>query len=199
MIILIGTDKLFNMKGYIYTMFQGADPATGWEMTDPIYGKVPTLGACMPNVRRVVQMDDYIFSISGRVRDVNQYVVGGFKVDEKINALAAYKRFPENRMKVKQDGSLAGNIIIDKDGKHLDYDYHTNHEKRIDNYIIGKDPIMISGEKQVQKAREETLNILNDLFGKNEDSVHKIIGRWRKLDQAQIDDLISWMKQIRKG
>src|SRR5687768_12631880 len=114
------------MKGYIYTMFAGADPAEGWEMTDPIYGKVPTLGACVPNIRKAVERNDYIFSISGRSKNVKQYVVGGFSVDEKINALAAYKRFPQNRMKV--DGG--GNIIIDKNGKQLDFDYHKNFENR---------------------------------------------------------------------
>jgi len=187
------------MKGYIYTMYQGADPGEGWEMTDPIYGKTPTLGACMPNIRRVVQRGDYIFSISGRVKDVRQYVVGGFSVDEKINALAAYERYPQNRMKVDEQGKLKGNIIIDQNGKHLSIDYHTNHEKRIENYIIGKNPVFLDKEKEIKKAREETILVLNDLFGKQEDSVSKIIGRWRKLDSAQIKDLLGWMNQIKKG
>lgn len=185
------------MKGYIYTMYQGADPGEGWEMTDPIYGKTPTLGACMPNIRRAVEKGDYIFSISGRVKNVNQYVVGGFEVDKKISALAAFKRFPQNRMKVEKDGKLSGNIIIDKNGKHLEFDYHTNHEKRIENYIIGKDPVIIEGEKQIRKAREKTLYMLNNLFGKKEDTINKIVGRWRKLDEMQIKDLISWMNQIK--
>lgn len=66
------------MKGYIYTMFKGADPSVGWSMTDPIYGKVPTMGACMPNIRRLVEKGDFIFSISGRVAAVKPHIVGGF-------------------------------------------------------------------------------------------------------------------------
>jgi hypothetical protein len=59
------------MKGYIYTMFRGADPGQGWHMTDPIFGKIPTLGACVPNIRRVVTSEDYIFVIKGqRVCDI---------------------------------------------------------------------------------------------------------------------------------
>lgn len=185
------------MKGYIYTMYAGADPAEGWKMTDPIYGKVPTLGACMPNIRKAVEKNDYIFSISGKSKNVEQYIVGGFSVDEKINALAAYNRFPENRMKVDEDGKIEGNIIIDQNGNHLDCDYHANHEKRIENYIIGKDPIIIEGEKQVDKAREETIHILQSLFGKNEDTVFKIMGRWRRLDEMQIKDLLSWINHMR--
>lgn len=186
------------MKGYIYTMFEGADPGSGWEMTDPIYGKVPTLGACMPNIRRAVQQGDFIFSISGRVKNTKQYIVGGFAVDKKIDALSAYNRFPANRMKIDEDGKLKGNIIIDQNGKPLDFDYHNNYEKRIENYIIGKDPIFIDKEEQVNKAREETLYVLNNLFGKKEDAVHKIIGRWRKLSDYQINDLIGWMNQIKR-
>jgi hypothetical protein len=186
------------MKGYIYTMFAGADPAEGWTMTDPIYGKVPTLGACMPNIRKAVERNDYIFSISGRVQNVKQYVVGGFSVDEKINALSAYKRLPENRMRVGIQGELLGNIIVDSKGKHLDIDYHRNQESRIENYIIGKDPIVVEGAKNVDKARKETLNVLNDLFGKNEDTISKVIGRWRKLDEVQIKDLLAWMSTLRK-
>lgn len=187
------------MKGYIYTMYSGADPSQGWTMTDPIYGKVPTLGACMPNIRKSVEKNDYIFSISGKIQNVKQYVVGGFSVDEKINALAAFNRLPENRMHINPTGVLSGNIIVDENGKHVEADYHSNYEKRIENYIIGKNPIVIEGEKQVEKAREETLYMLNQLFGKEESSVYKIIARWRKLDEAQIKDLLGWMNDIRRG
>jgi len=179
-------------------MFAGADPGLGWQMTDPIYGKVPTLGACMPNIRRAVVKDDYIFSISGRVQNVKQYVVGGFSVDEKINALAAYNRLPANRMRVTPQG-LFGNIIVDKNGNHLDFDYHKNYEKRIENYIVGKTPIVIDRPEHVEKAREETLEVLNQLFCRKETSIHQIIGRWRKLDEVQIRDLLAWMTNIGKG
>jgi hypothetical protein len=86
------------MKGYIYTMYGGADPDLGWQMTDPIFGKKPTLGSCVPNIRRAVVPGDHIFVISGKVAGVQQYVVGGFKVAEKISALTAFKRLPENRL-----------------------------------------------------------------------------------------------------
>ncbi len=49
------------MSGYIYTMYAGADPGHGWVLNDPVLGTVPTLGACVPNIRRVVKQGDYIF------------------------------------------------------------------------------------------------------------------------------------------
>src|ERR1041385_4880558 len=128
------------MKGYIYTMYPGADPGKGFVMTDPIFGKQPSMGACMPNIRKVVKESDYIFSISGRVSNTKQYVVGGMQVKEKINALVAYDRFPQNRMIQAEDGSLRGNIITDANGRQVSCDYHDNFEKRLDNYIVGYNP-----------------------------------------------------------
>src|ERR1700741_4700358 len=97
------------VKGYIYITGQGADPAAHQNLNDPLFAKVPTLGACMPNIRRVVQLGDYIFVVSGRISTVEQYVIGGMRVDEKIDALAAYRRFPENRLHVNDQGQVWGN------------------------------------------------------------------------------------------
>ncbi len=179
-------------------MFQGADPGAGWKMTDPIFGKTPTLGACVPNIRRAVTSDDYIFSISGRVKDVKQYIVGGFQVAEKINMLSAIERFPENKMKILEDGSIKGNIIIDEKGNHLEFDYHTNHEKRVENYIIGKNPIVVKGESEIEIAREETIDILNKIFDRKGQKVSEIIGRWRKLDEDKIVQLLDWMNKLKR-
>src|SRR5882762_4206477 len=132
------------MKGYIYTMYAGADPALGWNMSDPIFGRVPTLGACMPNIRRSVVEGDHIFVVSGRAAGVSQYVVGGFQVDRKIGALAAYREFPKNRQRTLDDGQLAGNVIVDSRGKQSRLDYHANFVKRIENYVVGRDPVVLS-------------------------------------------------------
>ena len=131
-----------NVNGYIYTMFAGADPGHGWVMNDPIFGKTPTLGACVPHIRRVVELGDYIFVISGRVPGERQFVVGGFEVREKIHALAAFKKYPENRLRVDQDGQLTGNIIINSKGEHHPLDDHENFERRVENYIVGGNPVV---------------------------------------------------------
>lgn len=189
------------MKGYIYTMYAGADPGIGWEMTDPIFGKVPTMGACMPQIRRSVDVDDYIFTISGRVKNMSQYVVGGFQVQEKINAMLAYERFPEFRQIKKDDGTLSGNIIVDENGNQNSYDYHKgNFEQRIQNYIIGKNPNYISEPEHIEMARgQKSLSLLSDVFGKEGNKPHDIIGRWRKLDERQIDKMLAWLDEIKAG
>ncbi len=186
------------MKGYIYTMFRGADPSKGWVMTDPIFGPVPTLGACMPNVRRAVEQGDYIFVISGQVVGVRQYVVGGFEVDKKINALAAYKKFPQNRQRKLTDGSLRGNIIVNADGSRSEVDYHSDFEKRIENYIVGKNPVVVESQNEVAIARDETLKILSEIFKKRGKNVADIISRWRKLDSVQIEQLREWLLEIKR-
>lgn len=188
------------MKGYIYSMFKGADPAQGWTMTDPIFGPVPTLGACMPNVRRVVEQGDYIFVVSGQAVGVTQYIVGGFEVDKKINALAAYKQFPKNRQRKTADGSLRGNVIVNADGNRSEVDYHAGSlERRVENYIIGKNPLVIATPQEVTIARDETLEILKDIFKKQGQKVADIMARWRRLDSAQIDQLREWLLNVKKN
>lgn len=187
------------MKGYIYTMYQGADPGQGWEMTDPIYKSPPVMGACMPQIRRNVTIDDYIFSISGRMKGVSQYIVGGFQVQEKINAMLARERFPQYRQIQNEDGSLSGNIIVDENGNQNSYDYHTgDFNKRIENYIVGKNPIYFDKKNDIEKARgEATIEILQDIFDKKGSTPFEIIGRWRKMNSSQIDKLTAWMEHIK--
>jgi hypothetical protein len=189
------------MKGYIYTMFQGADPGAGWKMTDPIFDNPPVMGACMPQIRRNVDINDFIFTISGRTKSVSQYLVGGFQVQEKINAMLAYDRFPEHRQILNNDGDIEGNIIVDANGKQNPYDYHQgNFDKRIENYIIGKNPLYFNKEDEIEKARgQATLEILADVFGKTGKTPFEIIGRWRKMDEKQIKKVVSWIDELKSN
>lgn len=186
------------MKGYVYTMYAGADPGHGWVMNDPIFGKVPTLGACVPNIRRAVDEGDYIFVVSGRVTGEKQFVIGGFKVDEKIDALAAYKRYPENRLRVvsKGQGQVLGNIIVDGRGNHHPLDSHSHFEKRIENYLVGCDPVVLETPAQFKASRHETIDLLGHLFQKRGDRVCDIIGRYRKMDQSQVEQMLDWLKDL---
>lgn len=185
------------MKGYIYTMYRGADPGFGWGMTDPIFGKVPTLGACMPNIRRLVVPGDWIFTISGRVDGVQQYCVGGFQVREKIHALEAFQRFPEKRLKMRQDGTVSGNIIVNSKGEHHKLDDHDNFASRVENYIVGKNPLELRTTQQIEDGRAETMDVLQDVFDADGSQPSDILGRWRRVDADQIEILSGWLRDIR--
>lgn len=182
-------------------MFEGADPGIGWKMTDPIFGNPPVMGACMPQIRRNVNIDDYIFTISGRTKNVSQYLVGGFQVQEKINAMIARERYPEYRQILNENGEIEGNIIVDENGRQNSFDYHDgNFEKRIENYIVGKNQIFFDREKDVERARgKATMEILQDVFDKKGKKPFDVIGRWRKLDEKQIGKIISWMDSIKSS
>jgi hypothetical protein len=184
------------MKGYIYTMYAGADPSHGWAMNDPIFGRPPTLGACVPHIRRAVSVGDHIFVISGRVQGEQQFVVGGFEVAEKIDALVAYRRFPELRLKPGPNGQVMGNVIVDSQGNHHKLDDHKNFEDRIENYIVGRNPLVLQTPAQFKAAREGTVDALSDIFGKNGRRVFDIIGRYRKMDQSQVEQIRAWLKNL---
>ena len=81
------------MKGYIYITGTGADPGLYNNLDDPLFGDPPTLGACMTNLRQFVDIGDYLFVVSGRAPAGQQYIIGGMRVAEKIDALAAHDAF----------------------------------------------------------------------------------------------------------
>lgn len=184
------------MKGYIYTMYAGADPSHGWVMNDPIFGSQPTLGACVPHIRRAVTVGDHIFVVSGRVLGEKQFVVGEFEVAAKIDALAAHKRFPQYRLKTHENGQVTGNIIVNGRGKHHPLDDHNNFEDRIQNYIIGRNPTFLETPNQFKAAKQETIDILSDVFERKGERVFDIIGRYRKMDEHQVEQMRAWLKSL---
>lgn len=190
------------MKGYIYISGTGTDPGARKNMNDPIlFSKTPTLGACMPNIRRLVLPGDFIFVVSGMVPAVQQYVVGGMEVAERIDALAAYKRFPENHLRIGDSGLLEGNVIIDARGNQHSLDNHESNtfEERIKNFIVGTNPIALETDREVSAGREQTLPKLSELLGKRGNRVVDVMSRWAKLDQAQVQDMVSWLQGIKSA
>ncbi|WAJ30095.1 hypothetical protein [Antarcticirhabdus aurantiaca] len=183
------------MKGYIYKLYSGADISLGWKFNDPIFGDVSTLGACVPNIREHVEVGDWVFALSGRVPDKVPYIVGGFKVDEKIDALEAHARFPDYRLVQDENGHIAGNIIVNADGEHHPLDDHSNFERRRSNYLVGRESVYARNAEQAEKMRSRTHNIIENVFEKKANRAFDIVGRWRRVDAAQIQTMIREMKR----
>lgn len=188
------------MKGYVYISGSGTDPNARGNMNDPIlFSKTPTLGACMPNIRRVVLPGDFIFVVSGKVPAIQQYVVGGMEVVERIDALAAYRRFPENRLHADANGFVEGNVIVDAEGNQHPLDTHKadTFEDRIKNFIVGANPVALKSDQEVTMGRDQTLPKLSELIGKKGNRVFDVMGRCAKLNQTQVQDMISWLQGIK--
>ncbi len=189
------------MKGYIYISSPNADPEHKRNLNDPIFRRTPTLGGCMPPIRRLVRPGDHVFVISGTTRGVQQYVVGGFEVAEKIDALAAYERFPENRLQLNAEGKVVGNILIDGTGNQHPLDTHsaTNFARRIENYLVGVNPVALETPAEVARGRTETLDRLSSILEKRRaNRVIDVMGRWARLDQAQVEKTLDWLRGIKQ-
>jgi hypothetical protein len=61
---------------------------------DPYLGPNPTLGACRPDIRKQLGKGDHIFVISGKVLVAPQFVMAGFEIAAKMDAISAYQQFP---------------------------------------------------------------------------------------------------------
>jgi hypothetical protein len=185
------------MIGYVYILSSGYDPEHGKSLNDPYLGPTPTLGACVPNIRRQVQEGDHIFFISGRIPNARQFVVGGFAVAEKIHALAAFKRFPKQRLSEANGGELSGNIIVDGRGRHHRLDDHDGFAKRVENYIVGRDPVVLTNPLEISKGREETVDVLSQVLRKRGTKPFDIVGRASKLDEGQALELRHWLLSLK--
>jgi hypothetical protein len=121
------------------------------------------------------------------------------EVAERIDALAAYERFPENRLQVGPAGLVEGNVIVDSDGnQHLLDDHSPNtFETRIKNFIVGTNPVVLETDREVAIGREQTLPKLSELLGKRGNRVIDVMSRIAKLDETQVQDMLSWLKGIK--
>jgi Nucleotide modification associated domain 2 len=187
------------MASVVYITGNGADPGAGRRLADPIFRPVATLGACMPNIRRRVQKGDWIFVVSGSIKSLPQYILGGFQVEEKISALEAYARFPEYRLEKGNDGFLNGNIAVDEIGRKHPLDTHSleGFERRAQNYIVGGKSIHFETPAEIERSRNDTLRVLSELRGKAGNRPIDVIGRAVNIDQERLPDLLKWMESVK--
>lgn len=186
------------MIGKIFITRSGYDPQLGKHVKDPTLGPSPTLGACRPDFRRQLDLGDHIFVISGKIPDIDQFMMVGFEVAAKMNAQRAYELFPQHRLRKRKDGQLTGNIIVDADGRQHELDDHNSFDRRIKNYLVGTNAILPSTDGEIEKGRKETLAVLRDVLHKNGKSPIELVGRFgTKLDENQVLELRRWLLTIK--
>lgn len=188
------------MASYMYISATDTDPGAGDVLTDPLFGPVPTLGACVPNLRRLVEPGDWIFVISGMKRNLQQYMIGGLRVSERIDAIAAYQRLPNNRMHRDGNGNILGNIPVDSSGLQHNLDGHKSDgfETRIQNYIIGDRSLHIKSSAEVELARKQTLAVISRIKEKQGNRIIDVMGRHAKLNSQDVENIIDWLTEIKQ-
>ncbi len=189
------------MIGKIYVTGNRCDPVEGTHLKDPYLGVNPSLGGCRPDIRKQVQKGDHIFAVSSKLRGIAQVVLGGFEVAEKISVKEAYERFPEQRLRRLPDGQLTGNVIANADGKQHELDHHDKNtfDRRVENYIVGINPIALVTLEEITEGRARTLEILRDVFGIKGDSIRELMGRGRNLSDKQIEKLRVHLEAVKKA
>lgn len=189
------------MIGKIFVTSSGGDPAKGSHVKDPYLGPNPSLGACRPDIRGKLQKGDYIFTVSGKVPGVEQVVLGGFEIAEKISGIEAYERFPEQRLRRLPDGQVTGNVIVNAEGKQHELDHHDKDtfDRRIKNYVVGVNPIALLTPEELEEGRRQTLEILREVFQSKGNSIREIMGRWRNLTGKQILKLHALLNAVKSA
>lgn len=190
------------MIGKIFITSTGYDPQLGKHVKDPYLGPNASLGACRPDIRRQVNKGDHIFVISGKLPNVRQFVMGGFEVLKKIDAKDAHKMFPDQRLQLRDDGQLTGNIIVDANGAQHKLDGHnpTTFPKRVSNYVVGTNTIALVKPLEIALGREQTLDALREILKKNGGSPCEIVGHYgSQLTEEQVHQLRDWLLSLAKA
>lgn len=188
------------MVGKIFITRSGYDPQLGKHIKDPYLGPTPTLGACRPDIRKKLKKGDHIFVISGKIPDLNQFVMAGFEIESKIPAIEAYHHFPELRLRELEDGQLTGNVIVTADGRQHELDQHNSKtfQKRTNNYVVGTNLIALTTDEEIAAGRRQTLEVLREILHKRGNSPIEIVGRWgTALTEEQIMELRNWLLSLK--
>lgn len=187
------------MIGKIFVTSSGYDPGKGKDVKDPYLGPKSSLGACRPDIRERLRKGDSVFVVSGKVRNVDQFVIGGFEIAEKIPMIEAYERFPEQRLVMLSNGQISGNVIVTADGKQHPLDHHNQFERRIQNYLVGTNTIALLTPEEMDEGRLRTLEILRDVFGIKGNSIRDLMGRNRNLSEKQVLKLRAHLEAVKKA
>jgi hypothetical protein len=190
------------MIGKIFITSSGYDPQLGKHVKDPYLGPNASLGACRPDFRRQVKEGDHLFVISGKLPNVRQYVMGGFEVEQKISAQEAYQTFPDQRLQLRDDGQLTGNIVVDANGAQHELDNHdsASFAKRVSNYVVGTNCIALDKPEEIALGREQTLDVLREVLKKNGQSPFDIVGHYgSQLTDEQVRQLREWLLSLKKA
>ena len=186
------------MVGKIFITRAGYDPEVGKHVKDPYLGDAPTLGACRPDIRKQLKKGDHVFVISGKVKNFNQFVLGGFEIEQKMPAVEAYEKFPEHRLRKLEDGQLTGNIIVGPDGRQHALDDHNHFDARIKEYVVGTNVIALSTHEEIEEGRKQTLEALQEILKKNGKTPFEVVGPCgTKLNEDQIVELREWLLSLK--
>lgn len=188
------------MIGKIFVTGSGCDPIEGKHVKDPYLGANPSLGGCRPDIRKQVQKGDNIFVVTGKVPGIAQVVLGGFEVAEKISAIEAYERFPEQRLRLLPDGQVTGNVIVNamNEPHYLDHHKLDTFDQRAENYLVGTNPIALLTLEEITEGRKQTLEILREVFDLKGNSIREIMGRHRNLTEKQVLKLRTLLNGVKQ-
>jgi hypothetical protein len=188
------------MFGKIIITRSGYDPRVGKHIKDPYLDGKPSLGACRPDVRKFFDVGDHLFFISGKVKGANQFVMGGFRIERKISARQAYEEFPEQHLRLRDDGQLTGNVVIAANGQQHELDNHRadTFARRTSNYIVGCDSIVLTTDEEIERGRQETLEALQEILKKKGTTPKDIVTRFGKIiTDEQVSQLRTWLLSLK--
>jgi hypothetical protein len=71
-------------------------------------------------------------------------------------------------------------------------------DRRIENYVVGKNPLVLSTLEEIAEGRRQTMEALRDILQARGDTPIEVVGRWgKKITQRQILQLREWLASLK--
>ena len=195
------------MKGFIYIAgsFETVNRSDcgrgkGWIDNDPHFWKdPPTWGICRPDIRRKVNLGDYVFFVLPKHGRHPQMIFGYLKVKDKIDHLTAFNQVYLFHKRMGNNQNPNGNIIVDSSGKYNTADagvHRHNFHKIKKEYVIGDDTDkLFLDAHEINRKAPLFISTIQNIIGKKGNRAVDIISRYGKtLSSSQVLALLKWMK-----
>ena len=81
----------------------------------------------------------------------------------------------------------------------LDHHEKETFGERIENYLVGTNPIALLTLEEIAEGREQTLDILREVFDMKGDSIRDLMGRGRNMTEEQVLKLRALLEAVKKS
>jgi hypothetical protein len=170
------------LKGYIYIIETGVDPALYSDLADPTFGRPPTLGPRVPTVSVPRRLDIHRKRQGSRISTIRSRRAPGKRKGPRLGSLCA----------------PAAKKVSARQGRQGERRYHCPGRRHARIFIIGSHAITLATPKEVEFGRPETFSILPRVPHRpTAERVIDVMSRMLKLEERQVQNMLKWLGDLK--
>jgi hypothetical protein len=185
------------LKGYIYIIETGVDPALYSDLADPTFGRPPTLGPRVPTVSVPRRLDIHRKRQGSRISTIRSRRAPGKRKGPRLGSLCAPAAKKVSARQGRQ-GERRYHCPGRRHARSLGLALVEGFGKRAGIFIIGSHAITLATPKEVEFGRPETFSILSRVPHRpTAERVIDVMSRMLKLEERQVQNMLKWLGDLK--